>query len=155
MSFKIFMTTSSNIGARCSFSRKTLLAVAVVSAAGAVVVTAYAKGRKKRRSGEGEHAFSLPFPQFGQLVMLSQSKPSDLFDAKKTLKFFTVRRTVSFSEASCNYRYGTLSDMTSSSTSTTLSDERCINKSWSEQIEAEEVEGKHKVSCVNDIDILG
>lgn len=37
------------------------------------------------------------------------------------------------------------SDMTSSSTSTTLSDEQC-NKNWSEQIEAEEVEGEHKVS---------
>ena len=35
-------------------------------------------------------------------------------------------------------------DMTSSSTSTTLSDKQC-NESWSEQIEAEEVEGEHKV----------
>ena len=57
MPFKIFMTTPSNVGARCNFSRKTLLAVAVVSAAGAaataVVVAAYAKGRKKRKTGAG------------------------------------------------------------------------------------------------------
>ena len=48
------MTTNYAAGARCSFSRKTLLAVAAVSAAGAaVVVAAYAKGRKKRKTAPG------------------------------------------------------------------------------------------------------
>ena len=54
MPFKIFMKTNYAAGARCSFSRKTLLAVAAVSAAGAaVVVAAYAKGRKKRKTAPG------------------------------------------------------------------------------------------------------
>ena len=57
MSFKICMTVSSSIAARCNVSRKTLLAVAAVSVAGAVVVAATrARGRKRgKTSEEGTH----------------------------------------------------------------------------------------------------
>ena len=56
MSFKICMTVPSSIVARCNLSRKTLLAVAAVSVAGAVVVAATrARGRKSGKTSEGTH----------------------------------------------------------------------------------------------------
>ena len=71
------MTTNYAAGARCSFSRKTLLAVAAVSAAGAaVVVAAYAKGRKKRNTAAGTSC-NLHSLEFVNLVMFFQSKPSE------------------------------------------------------------------------------
>ena len=56
MSFKICMTVPSSIVARCNLSRKTLLAVAAVSVAGAVVVAATrARYRKRGKTSEGTH----------------------------------------------------------------------------------------------------
>ena len=83
-------------------------------------------------------------PLNNELVMLFQSKPSELFDANSTLKSYIGRGTISFATTGLQGRQ-MFPDMTSSSTSTTLSDKQC-EKSWSEQIEAEEVEGEHKVS---------
>ena len=82
-------------------------------------------------------------PLNNELVMLFQSKPSELFDVNSILKSYIGRRTVCFSTSGFRERE-MFPDMTSSSTSTTLSDKQC-NESWSEQIEAEEVEGEHKV----------